>query len=157
MSEGKTIQEWITAQRTCHVCKTRYTNSTIGSWDCREHFGMIKDGVFLCCGTPCGNSTTTMTLTEYYSTYEHKFGMVQGCIKADHNELNAKGTYCAYSNQHHTKGNGIIDMDEYTAKALGCNPQSIVPIPSSSATEVSVYRFDKSEYAKRKKQIKGVN
>lgn len=151
MTEGKSIQAWLNTHRICHVCKARYTNAEIGSWNCREHCGMVKNGVFLCCGTPCGGPRTTMTLTEYYATYEYKTGMTQGCIRADHNELSPAGNYRPYCRQDPTKGGGILDMDAHTAQMLNCNEQSIVSIPSSQSTEVSVYRFDKDEYSKRKK------
>ena len=76
-------RDWFVTPRQCIICRTTYTNyQTVGKHQCREHFGVIRNGEWTCCHLKVAK--TIRTPQDFYASNFSK--PLLGCVECDHKE-----------------------------------------------------------------------
>jgi hypothetical protein len=128
------IELWMLSERKCYVCGTTYTNKTsVGMHQCREHFGIIRDGKYTCCQRAAPRWAES--LASVYEKTGYMSAEDKGCISADHNAYGAE--YVPYSRTNPDKGDGTITMPLHIYKLFDIgikNPET--------DHEITVWQYD---------------
>ena len=124
--EDNNFREFLTKERKCIVCNSVYTNKmSIGKLQCWEHWGVIKNGRFLCCGKSTGDS---VNYKQFYSNVLDRSAL--GCIRADHRE----------TERPHSQVRHHLVISKRMAEVMNCKSECV---QTKDNANVYVHNYDR--------------